>query len=525
ISASSSSSGKLADPTTTPWDPPAVSGLELLELLLLELPLLPQAASTTLVMTARPPSTPLFRGKALALTGETGNMVFISFHSDRFRTLSCEPRLLTQASRHEEPTQADEQDLDRKGEHHHERGAPGHLAVVVDRQPVDDVAAKATQADVRGDRRGGYHEDRPRPQAEHDQRKGDRNLDFAHLLPRGHAHAPGRVLDLRVNTGHPFVGIDQDRRDRENHEGEQPRQWREAQRDHGEHEKAEGRDRPPGIRDVDDDQRAPPGMPYENAERPRDERRDQQGQPAVPELLQDPDRYPAGTVPLRGRAQPVPGVAQEAHAAPTPPGSCLAARPSVAIRISRRAWPACQGVSSLRATTSRTSQTSASAMMSTRPTMISVGKLRWYPSMNRYPRLLTPMSWPTLARLMLETVAIRSPAITMGTAIGSSTWTMRRSVPKPMAVAACRTGSGTARSPSTTFGSRTHSENSVSGMITVVSVSPVYGISTMNRASDGSAYSTLVADSTGGYSHPQRTQAIPSGTEITRPSSAGTMPR
>src|ERR1019366_2601502 len=213
ISASSSSSGKLADPTTTPWDPPAVSGLELLELLLLELPLLPQAASTTLVMTARPPSTPLFRGKALALTGETGNMVFISFHSDRFRTLSCGPRLLTQASRHEEPTQADEQDLDRKGEHHHERGAPGHLAVVVDRQPVDDVAAKATQADVRGDRRGGYHEDRPRP--------------------------------------------------------------------HGEHEKAEGRDRPPGIRDVDDDQRAPPGMPYENAERHRDQRRDQQGQPAV----------------------------------------------------------------------------------------------------------------------------------------------------------------------------------------------------------------------------------------------------
>src|ERR1019366_7545522 len=297
---------------------PAVSGLELLELLLLELPLLPQAASTTLAMTARPPGTPLFRGKALALTGETGNMVFISFHSDRFRTLSCGPRLLTQASRHEEPTQADEQDLDRKGERHPDR------------------------------------------------------------------------------------------------------------------------------------------------------RRDQQGEPAVPELLQDTDRYPAGTVPLRRAAQPVPRVAQEAHAAS--PCSFLAVRP-MGRRGTYRRWGAgCQGVSSLRAPTSRTSQTSASAMMSTRPTMISVGKLRWYPSMNRYPRLLTPMSWPTLARLMLETVAIRSPALTMGTAIGSSTWIRRRSVPKPMAVAACRTGSGTARSPSTTFGSRTHSENSVSGMITVVSV-------------------------------------------------------
>ena len=94
-----------------------------------------------------------------------------------------------------------------------------------------------------------------------------------------------------------------------------------------------------------------------------------------------------------------------------------------------------------------------------------------------------------------------------------------------MAVAACRTGSGTERSPSTTFGSRTHSENSVSGMITVVSVSPVYGISTMKMASDGIAYTTLVADSTGGYSHPQRTQAMPSGTEMTRPSRAGMTPR
>ena len=97
------------------------------------------------------------------------------------------------------------------------------------------------------------------------------------------------------------------------------------------------------------------------------------------------------------------------------------------------------------------------------------------------------MSWPTLARLMLDTTATRSPAITMGTAIGSSTCTRRRSVPKPIAVAACRTGSGTERRPSTTFGTSTHSENRASGMITVVSVRPVYGISTMNRASDGSA--------------------------------------
>ena len=74
---------------------------------------------------------------------------------------------------------------------------------------------------------------------------------------------------------------------------------------------------------------------------------------------------------------------------------------------------------------------------------------------------------------MLETVATRSPAMMTGIATGSSTCASRRSGPKPMAVAAWRTGSGTERSPSTTLGTSTHSENSVSGMITVASDSPV----------------------------------------------------
>ena len=84
-----------------------------------------------------------------------------------------------------------------------------------------------------------------------------------------------------------------------------------------------------------------------------------------------------------------------------------------------------------------------------------------------------PISWPTLTRLMLDTVATRRPAMMTGTASGSSTCTVRRSAPKPMATAACWTGGGTARSPSTTFGISTDSENKVSGMITVQSVSPV----------------------------------------------------
>ena len=44
----------------------------------------------------------------------------------------------------------------------------------------------------------------------------------------------------------------------------------------------------------------------------------------------------------------------------------------------------------------------------------------------------------------------------------------------------------------------THSENTVSAMITVVSVSPNVGISAMNSASDGTAYRMLITVSTGG---------------------------
>jgi hypothetical protein len=49
------------------------------------------------------------------------------------------------------------------------------------------------------------------------------------------------------------------------------------------------------------------------------------------------------------------------------------------------------------------------------------------------------------------------------------------------------TGPGTPRRPSTTFGRITQSENTVSPITTVVSVSPNAGISAMNRASDGIA--------------------------------------
>ena len=97
------------------------------------------------------------------------------------------------------------------------------------------------------------------------------------------------------------------------------------------------------------------------------------------------------------------------------------------------------------------------------------------------------MIWPTLARLTLDTTPTRSPAMITGVASGSSTVIRRRSGPYPIAVAACLTGLGTPRRPSTTFGRITQSENTVSPITTVVSVSPNAGISAMNRASEGIA--------------------------------------
>ena len=88
---------------------------------------------------------------------------------------------------------------------------------------------------------------------------------------------------------------------------------------------------------------------------------------------------------------------------------------------------------------------------------------------------------------MDDTAATRVPAMTIGTAIGSSTRRRRRSGPKPMAVAACRTGSDTDASPSTTFGTSTDRLYSVSGIMTVDAVSPVYWMKIMNSASDGIA--------------------------------------
>ena len=56
-----------------------------------------------------------------------------------------------------------------------------------------------------------------------DQRQRARELDLAHDLPAGHAHAAGGVARLGVDALHAGVGVGQDRRDRQQDQHDQHR--------------------------------------------------------------------------------------------------------------------------------------------------------------------------------------------------------------------------------------------------------------------------------------------------------------
>ena len=97
-------------------------------------------------------------------------------------------------------------------------------------------------------------------------------------------------------------------------------------------------------------------------------------------------------------------------------------------------------------------------MISTMPTTISVGEVTLLAVGEQVSESADADEAPTLTRLMLDTAAIRRPGDHDGGGDGKLNRTSRRQVPKPIATAACLTGSGTERSPSTTLGNSTASE-------------------------------------------------------------------
>src|SRR4029077_12983171 len=98
-------------------------------------------------------------------------MVFLSDGISLFS--SAELGLIAQANWDYQPVKHGEKGQHEDGEQHDEKRSAGHWTVFVTRETVEDEAAEAAEADVRGDRGGGHDEDRRRAQADKQQRQRD----------------------------------------------------------------------------------------------------------------------------------------------------------------------------------------------------------------------------------------------------------------------------------------------------------------------------------------------------------------
>ena len=87
-------------------------------------------------------------------------------------------------------------------------------------------------------------------------------------------------------------------------------------------------------------------------------------------------------------------------------------------------------------------------MVSTIPVRISAAIPRWKPSVNSAPRLSTPITAPTVVRLIVLTATTRIPARRTGPASGSSTRKNCDLTENPTAVADWRTPGSTEARPS-----------------------------------------------------------------------------
>src|SRR5262245_57780219 len=366
----------------------------------------------------------------------------------------ADSRLVPYSGGNEHPPQNDEGRADQQREHNDQDRPTRDLGVDgSDCEPVDDVAAKSTERDVRGDGGGRHDLDRGGPDAEQDQRHRDWKLHLPENLPTGHAHSPRRIFQVGVDVPDPLVGIDQDRRNGQRGQRDQHRpeaghatDRKDHDDDHAERGQCTG-----SVGDREQSETAATGVAGQHPERHRDDQRERERPGEVVQMLEQAGGDAVRSRPVRRVGQPPERRAQQVHA-----GLHLRAADRVRPRTTRVRD---HGVRNRCATTSSASAASARRTISTTPMIRGVMKFFWNPSMNRSPSppKSCPISTPTLTSEMLDTVAMRSPAMMTGIAIGNSTWTSRRSWPNPIAVAACRTGSGTPRSPSTTLGTSTTS--------------------------------------------------------------------
>ncbi|MDQ0746418.1 hypothetical protein QF034_000649 [Streptomyces africanus] len=186
-----------------------------------------------------------------------------------------------------------------------------HLHEVALGQAVEDVTAEAAEGDVRGDRGRGDDLDERQAQARHDQGEGERQLDLEQDLVTAHALPARRVLHVRVDGGHPGVGVGDDRRDRQGDQGHVDRDHGQSAGQEDQDDQADGGERAAERRQVDREERALAGVADQQAQREADGGRDERGEQGVLEVLGEAvdDAVRAG--PLGAAGQPAAEVLEE----------------------------------------------------------------------------------------------------------------------------------------------------------------------------------------------------------------------
>ena len=228
-----------------------------------------------------------------------------------------------------------------------------------------------------------------------------------------HPHAAGRLDDVAVDLAHADVGVGDERRQREEHEGDQGRQPSaavgpelagpdRAERQHQQHR--EHRDGPPDVGDVDGQEAAAAEVAEPERERQPEHHRDGQRRDGQQQLLHREGADPGRPGPVRAVGEVVEDVSEHG-------GSTASA-----------------GAGS---TTSTRSSTTASATHSRLAAKICA--LNWLPTASAAGCPSPPYETiePIVARATVETVATRRPAMMTGSASGSSTRASSRVGPYP----------------------------------------------------------------------------------------------
>jgi hypothetical protein len=96
---------------------------------------------------------------------------------------------------------------------------------------------------------------------------------------------------VAIDAAHARVGVREDRRQREEHQGREGIREADAKQRHEDDEQGVGRHRPPQVADRDGRRRAAARMPDEQPDRDRDQRADEDGETRQDDVLQQAVGY------------------------------------------------------------------------------------------------------------------------------------------------------------------------------------------------------------------------------------------